>query len=179
MTPVGGRYAAFCLGVFLIVFLLNQADRQVLSVLIPGGLRCNDTAAPYDHDCISFSDSQQGLLTGPAFTVVFTLSGIPLSWIADRHSRTWVLCWGLVAWSLVMVAVFWVQRFWQLLLLQMMLGVGEATCNPPVYSLLADLYSPASRATAFSVYNCGVYLGWSVFIAVNGVNFIKFRYYKV
>ena len=160
MTAVGGWYAAFCLFVFLFVFLLNQADRQVLSVLIPGGLRCNDTSAnSTEEDCLNFSDSQQGLLTGPAFTVVFTLSGIPLSWVADRRSRTWVLGCGLVAWSLVMVAVFWVQRFWQLLGLQMLLGVGEATCNPPVYSLLADLYSPASRATAFAVYNCGVYLG--------------------
>ena len=91
-------FAIVLLVVLFLVYVLNQADRLVLAVTIPAGLRCelkasecaangsinsslavaamSDDVRDYSYesngnssntssqDCIHFSDSQQGLLTG-------------------------------------------------------------------------------------------------------------------
>ena len=74
-------FAVVLLLVLLAVYVLNQADRLVLPVVIPNGLRCdvgkqdcsnnsggaaNATlnGSSSDSDCIRFNDDQQGLLTG-------------------------------------------------------------------------------------------------------------------
>ena len=75
-------FAVVLLLVLLLIYMLNQADRLVLPVVIPNGLRCNvgkedctglntsntsalgnDTSSGGE-DCIQFNDDQQGLLTG-------------------------------------------------------------------------------------------------------------------
>lgn len=74
-------FAVILLIVLLLIYVLNQADRLVLPVVIPNGLRCNvgkeDCATQNstnssrgastnssEGDCIQFNDNQQGLLTG-------------------------------------------------------------------------------------------------------------------
>ena len=133
----------------LLIYVLNQADRLVLPVVIPSGLRCesgsvnicdnstaNDSnATTTKEDCISFSDYEQGLITGPAFTVVYVLFGLPISRIADRWSRSITLLIGLITWSAVAFFTGFVQTFWQLLLLRIFLGIGEVS----LYSLYVSL----------------------------------------
>jgi len=127
----------------LLIYVLNQADRLVLPVVIPSGLRCegsyasecdnsNSTtnasnATSSSEDCISFNDYEQGLITGPAFTVVYVLCGLPISRIADRWSRSITLLIGLVTWSSVVLFTGFVKKFWQLLLLRIFLGIGEVS----------------------------------------------------
>ena len=74
-------FAIVLLLVLFIIYVLNQADRLVLPVVIPAGLRCqsdesnecvsanatppgNQSANASGADCIHFGDSEQGLLTG-------------------------------------------------------------------------------------------------------------------
>lgn len=169
--------ALISLFVLFIISVLNQADRWVLAVLLPYGMRCpyeenstcsNSTVAPYtgaclDTDgCISMSDSGQGLLTGTAFTVVYVLAGIPLACCADKKSRVVVLVGGLIVWSLMCFCTGFVRDFWALLLLRMGLGLGEASCNPIAYSLISDYFLPQNRATALAVYTFGIYVGEAV-----------------
>ena len=72
-------FAVVLLLVLLAVYVLNQADRLVLPVVIPNGLRCGEgkedcgsynastnasNGSSSSRDCIQFDDDQQGLLTG-------------------------------------------------------------------------------------------------------------------
>ena len=141
-------FAVVVLLVLLVVYIVNQADKLVLAVLIPAGLQCpindtsNDTCDAVTNvtsdgssssnstpgkDCVVFSDKQQGLLTGPAFTVIYVLAGLPLAWLADTASRSLVLLIGLGFWSVAVFLTGFVKVFWQLLLLRMMLGIGEVS----------------------------------------------------
>ena len=140
-------FAMVLLIVLFIIYVLNQADRLVLAVLIPAGLRCdlgnssNDTSCvvPSNQsdsenrtdftDCIEFNDFEQGLLTGPAFTIIYVLAGLPLAWLADTASRSLVLIIGLSFWSAMIVLSGSVVVFWQLLVLRIFLGVGEVREN--------------------------------------------------
>ncbi len=49
--------------------------------------------------------------------------------------------------------------FWQVLVARFALGIGEAFCNPPAYSLISDLFPPEKRSTANGIYAFGVYVG--------------------
>jgi len=42
VTGTGGTYNVYVLALLVIVFILNQADRQVTAVLISGGLKCGE-----------------------------------------------------------------------------------------------------------------------------------------
>ena len=143
-------FAVVLLLVLLLLYVLNQADRLVLAVMIPSGLRCNDaeddvinsSSNSNDHcpvppitntsnsstlypDCIPFTDTEQGLLTGPAFVLVYVISGLPLAYLADTRSRPVVLLVGVGFWSVMVFLMGFVNRFWELLLLRVMLGIGE------------------------------------------------------
>ena len=142
-------FAIILLVVLFVIYVLNQADRLVLAVLIPSGLRCyedfsntsnstcsessqddsgNDTYNETNStDCIHFDNFEQGLLTGPAFTIVYVVAGLPLAWLADTASRPLVLLIGLVFWSAMMILSGSVTVFWQLLVLRVLLGVGEVS----------------------------------------------------
>jgi len=124
----------------LLIYILNQADRLVLPVVIPAGLRCtlssskdcdnsssNSSNSTSHKDCISFNDYEQGLITGPAFTVVYVLFGLPISRIADRWSRSITLLVGLTSWSAIVLLTGFVKTFWQLLLFRILLGIGEVS----------------------------------------------------
>ena len=43
-----------------------------------------------------------------------------------------------------------------------MLGLFEAFCSPPAYSLIVDYFPPEVRTTANAVYAFGIYLGSAV-----------------
>ncbi|CAI8021136.1 Protein spinster [Geodia barretti] len=174
-------FAVVLLLVLLAVYVLNQADRLVLPVVIPNGLRCDEgkedcgsynasgvggngssahsNGTSSSRNCIQFDDDQQGLLTGPAFTVIYVLAGLPLARLADTRSRPLVLVLGLTFWSVMVLVTGFTTKFWELLVLRILLGVGEASCNPVAYSLLADFFPSQHRAFALSVYHYGVYLG--------------------
>lgn len=195
ITPV----AIVILSVLFVIYVLNQADKLVLAVLIPAGLRCeaaasnacpnvtsnvttnssvaatwyygslyggdgNDSIMTNDTsvlpaDCIHFTDDEQGIMTGPAFTVMYVVAGLPMARLADTRSRSLIILAGLAFWSVVMILMGFVNTFWELLLLRVLLGVGEASCSPVAYSLLSDFFPPQHRAFALSIYHFGVYAG--------------------
>jgi MFS family permease len=64
-------------------------------------------------------------LSGPAFTVIYVVAGLPLARLADTRSRPIVLLLGLVMWSAMIFLTGFVVVFWQLLTLRVFLGIGE------------------------------------------------------
>ena len=86
----------------------------------------NDTSV-LPTDCIHFTDDEQGIMTGPAFTVVYVVAGLPMARLADTRSRSLILLAGLAFWSVVMLLMGFVSTFWELLLLRVLLGVGEVS----------------------------------------------------
>lgn len=159
LTGFGSKpYRSYVLTMLLIVYILNFVDRQLLSVVGPvlvPELGLNDTAF--------------GLLTGAGFAVVYTLIGIPVARIAERHHRVWLMTGCVALWSLmtalcglsreVTIAGVTIGAFWVLLACRIGVGVGESGCTPPATSLISDYYPPSKRSTAMGYYAMGVTLG--------------------
>ncbi len=142
------RSARYVLGVLVIVYILNFLDRQILSIL----------AERIKAD-LGVSDAQMGYLYGTAFAVFFALFGIPLGRLADVWSRTRLIAWGLAAWSTMTTLSGFARNFTHLALARVGVGIGEASASPAAYSLLADYFPKARRATALAIYSSGIYLG--------------------
>ena len=131
-----------------VVTIFNYIDRQILSILLQ----------PIKDD-LKISDTALGFLTGFAFAVFYTFAGIPLARIADRWSRRSLIAISLATWSLMTAASGLARGFTDLALARIGVGIGEAGSAPPGHSLLSDYFPPEKRATALSIYACGVYVG--------------------
>ena len=154
MAPATARYA---LGLLVVVYFLNNIDRQIMNILVE----------PIRRD-LALSDSQIGLLIGGAFAVVYTVAGLPIARWADRGTRRSVIALALAVWSAMTVACGLGRNFGHLLLARVGVGIGEAGCTPPAHSLLSDYFPPERRATAISIYALGGQLGILFGLAFGG-----------
>ena len=108
------------------------------------------------------------ILAGPAFSLVYTLAGIPVGWLADRYNRKLIFVVSLLFWSACTAAMGASQTFWQLLLARAGQGLGQAGCNPTANGIMAELFVPEASATARGVYSTAIYLGYSLAFSAAG-----------
>lgn len=144
-------YRAYALGLLVVVYVLNFVDRQILTIL----------AKPIA-DELEFSDTQLGLLTGPAFALFYTFAGIPIARWADVGVRRSIIALALLIWSGMTALTAFAGSLTQLALARVGVGVGEAGCSPPAHSLLSDLFPAERRATALAIYSLGIPIGGSL-----------------
>ena len=130
-----------------LINLLNFFDRQIIGVV----------TEPIRREFL-LSDTALGWL-GTAFTLLYAAVGLPLGRWADRSSRSRVLGWGVTLWSLATAASGMAWNYWSLFAARLGVGVGEAACSPAANSLIGDLYPPARRARAISIFMLGLPLG--------------------
>lgn len=152
------RHARLALVVLTAVYALNYLDRQILSIL----------AEDVKRD-LALSDAQIGFLYGTAFAVFYAVFGLPLGRLADTWNRTRVITGGLALWSLMTAVSGLAQTFAQLAGARFGVGVGEASANPASFSLIADWFRPARRATAMAIYQTGIYIGSGLGLGIGGL----------
>ncbi len=157
-APMVSRgYANYVLVLLALVYVVSFIDRQILAMLME----------PIKQE-FGVSDTAMGLLTGFAFVAFYTLAGIPIARLADRASRKRIIAVSLAVWSLMTAAAGLAQNLATLVVTRMLVGIGEAGCNPSAHSLIADYFPPRRRATALSVYACGVYVGSALAFLAGG-----------
>lgn len=141
-------YSWYVVGVLLLAYTLSFIDRMILSLLVA------PIRAAFD-----ISDTQVSLLIGLAFALFYTLLGLPLAWIADRHNRRNLIVAGVGFWSAMTAACGFAGSYATLFLARMGVGVGEATLSPAAFSMLSDYFPRDKLARAIAVYSIGVPLG--------------------
>ena len=160
MTSTAPRRPAspnLVLALLLLVYVFNFVDRQILAIL----------AAPIQAD-LGLDDAQMGMLGGLAFAVLYSTLGVPLAWLADRTSRSWVITGSLVIWSLFTAVCGAAQGFWHIFLARLGVGVGEAGGVAPSYAVIGDHFPSERRAFALSVYSLGIPLGSATGVLAGG-----------
>lgn len=150
-------YSYYVLFVLFTVYVLNFADRNILSIL----------GEDIKRD-LGISDSQLGFLYGTAFAVFYSLFGIPLGRLADMWFRGRLIALGLALWSTMTALSGVAGSFAQLALARVGVGVGEASASPAAFSMLSDYFPRAQRGMALAVYSSGIYVGAGLSLAVGG-----------
>ncbi len=154
---VSERAAAWALFVLFAAYTLSFVDRTILSLLIE----------PMKRD-MGLSDTQISLLQGLAFSLVYTIAGIPIAVLADRRSRRGIVAVGVGFWSLATALCGLAGNFWQLFVARMGVGLGEAALGPCAYSLIADLFPEDRRGRAMAIYGMGVKVGAGLALVIGG-----------
>ena len=156
-TSLSNRYTRYALGLLVVVYIFNFIDRSILSILLES-----------IKEEFQLSDTQLGLLSGPAFAIFYTLFGLPIARWSDRNSRTSIIAVAVVVWSGMTALTGFAQHFTHLLLARIGVGIGEAGCNPPAHSLLSDYFPASRRATVLAIYSLGIPIGGGIGFLAGG-----------
>jgi MFS family permease len=143
--------------VLMAAYALAFVDRQILTLLVE----------PVQRD-LKITDTQFSLLAGLAFTLFYTIMGIPLAWLADRSSRRKLIIASIGFWSLMTAACGMASSFLTLFLARVGVGVGEAGLSPAAYSMISDNFPPAKRARPLGVYAIGAMCGVGLALIIGG-----------
>jgi len=151
-------YKRYVIWLLFTVYVFNFLDRQIFNTLLE----------PIKQE-FAFSDTQMGLLGGLAFALFYSTLGIPIARLADQRSRVNIIAISVVVWSAATAFTGFAKSFTHLLIARLCVGIGEAGCSPPAYSLISDYFEPERRARAMSIYSMGI--GGGVFLGflVSGV----------
>ena len=141
-------YKAYALTALLVIYIFNAIDRVLLGVL-----------QEYIRADLKLTDFQLGLLGGPAFVILYTISGIPIARYAERANRIQIVAIGAGVWSIATATCGLAVNFATLAMSRIAVGIGEAACIPPSHSAISDYYSPKRRATAMAIFGLGIPLG--------------------
>ncbi len=130
----------FVMVMLMLIMLSNYLDRLIMTIV----------QEPIK-DEMGLTDLQLGLLTGPAFGILYGLSAIPIARLADRYDRINILAVSLTVWSAFTALCAAVGSYAQLFVARMGVGVAEGGGAPSIYSLIADYFAPRQRGFATAV----------------------------
>jgi MFS family permease len=151
-------YRYYVVWLLFAVYVLNFVDRQILSIL-------NEQLKAE----FGLSDTQLGILGGVAFATLYSVLGLPIARWADRSSRVNIIAVAIVVWSAFTAVTAYAKLTWHLVVARIGVGIGEAGCSPPAYSIISDYFDRQRRGTALSIYSMGVYGGSFIGLLIGGL----------
>lgn len=143
--------------VLTLAYIASFLDRQILALLIE----------PIK-EALELSDTQVGMLLGPAFAVFYVTLGYPAGLLADRKSRKVIIAAGISIWCIMTALCGLARDFRHLFAARVGVGVGEATLTPAALSMISDCFPRERRARPISVYMMGISLGSALAYLIGG-----------
>ncbi|MFN2377352.1 MAG: MFS transporter [Candidatus Binatia bacterium] len=140
-----------------LVNAINWADRQVVPILVPS-IKAE----------LGLSDTELGVISGLAFSLIYAVAAFVFGYLADRNSRKIVILFGLVSWSLATAVSGLATSFWSLFAARFVTGIGEASLYPCAMSLLADAFPAERRGRAIGLIGASTALGGGLGIGLGG-----------
>jgi MFS family permease len=101
--------------------------------------------------------------------VVLALATVPFGILADRMSRTKIICYGVIFWSMATFASGLAHTFALLLTARALVGVGEAAYAPAAQSMISGAFAPQHRARAQAIFAAGMLLGGAAGQVLGGI----------
>ena len=151
-------YAWYVVMVLYLTYTLSFVDRAIINFLVD----------PIRADFL-INDFQFSLIQGMAFTITYSVMGIPLGRLADSRSRRGQLAAGIALWCAMTILSGKANGYWELFLARMGLGIGEACLVPCAYSLIADYFPREKRALPLNVFSGAIMFGALVSPVIGGL----------
>lgn len=143
-----GWYRSWFLLLLVLIYASSFIDRIIIAVV--------GQAMKVE---MNLSDLQLGLLNGLAFSIFYSLLGLPIARLAERFNRVLLIALSIGAWSVMTTLCGTAGAYWQLLVFRLGVGIGEAGSTPTAHSLISDQFGPRRRASALSIYALGPPVG--------------------
>eukprot|EP01033_Poteriospumella_lacustris_P001845 gene1845-1340_t len=162
LSSVSQYYGWIVLFVLSFLYLLENFDRYLISVSV----------IPY----IDYSSYEYSLLVGPVFTIIYAFGGLVFTL---SHSDTGngalrkvssgqfiVLFLSTLVFSVAFGLTALCKNFWQQVLVRLCMGLAQSVITPFSASIIRGLFPPDQCGTAFSIFNTGVYLAFSMSLSL-------------
>ena len=127
--------------------LLDYLDRQLLAAVLPA-LQAE----------LRIGDEQAGTIA-TAFMLGYFLTAPIFGWLGDRLARTWLIAGGVFVWSLGTLLSGHANTYVLLLLFRVLVGFGEASFGTISPGWIADLFPPARRNNAITIFYFAIPVG--------------------
>lgn len=151
------RSEVFFIIAILLISALCQIDR-ILPFILAESIKSE----------LFLSDTQIGLMIGPAFALCNALFSLPLARAADRTSPRLVLLGCLVVWSAMTAMGGFATSFILLAATRFGVALGEAGTIPAGHALIARKIHPDRRGVALALFSMGIPLGTMAGFAAGG-----------
>jgi MFS family permease len=156
-APEATRFNGYATLMLSLVFMLANADRNILSVLL-------DPIKKSLHA----SDAAMGALGGLAFALVYATTAIPFARLADRGNRRNLIALALTFWSALTAVCGLASSYLLLLLARTGVAVGEAAHQPAIMSMIGDTFPRRSRGMATAWLTVGTATGLGIGAVIAG-----------
>jgi len=123
---------------------------------------------------LALTDTQMGILAGPAFSLTYAICTIPLAKLSDRLTRKYIIAGAVTIWSLFTASCGMAHSFASFMLGRVGVAFGESALTPAAHSIIADYFPERQRAKVIAIYFSGIAVGSFLALAVGG--FLADRY---
>lgn len=100
-----------------------------------------------------------GLLSGPAFSISYAISGILIGLLIKKFNRRMLISFAAIIWSLSSIVSGTTNSFSILFLMRFVLGCFVSATEPVGFSLVGDYFPKNMRGTANSIIGTASYIG--------------------
>jgi len=155
-------WPVFSLSVLTGLNLLDYLDRQLLAAVLPA-LQAE----------LKFGDEEAGTIA-TAFMLGYFLTAPIFGYLGDRMSRRWLIAAGVFVWSLGTLLCGHTGTLGALIFFRVLVGFGEASFGTISPGWIADLFPPARRNNAISIFYLAIPVGSALGYILGG--FMAARY---
>ena len=134
-------------------------------------------AAPFMIKELNLSPTAMGVLLS-AFFWLYSFMQMPAGWLVDKFGVKKAYAFGFVLWSIASAATGFAGGLVGLIILQMMLGVGQAVAFPASARAVANWFQNKERGTVTATYLTGVRMGQAL-VGALGAYFLAIYSWKV
>lgn len=155
--PQGVLYGWYVVIVLMLCQTLAALDAKLPFILVES----------LKHD-LKLSDTEIGLITGPAFSLTYAIAAIPIAKLSDRRVRVHIITGAIVVWSALTALGSLAQGMKLLLMSRTGVAIGEAALTPAAHSIMADYTDKSSRPKAIAIYSLGLAIGTFLALFLGG-----------
>ena len=131
-------------------------------------------AAPLLRVNLGLTDTQMGVLDGPAFVLLY-VAGILATWpLARSPQRTRLLAGCIATWAAGMVLFACAHTFMLLVAARALVGLGQAAYVPLALGLIMEGAATPWRARSIAVFTAGAAIGRSLSMLLGGLTLALF-----
>jgi predicted MFS family arabinose efflux permease len=123
---------------------------------------------------LSLTDTEMGILAGPAFSLTYAICTIPLAKLSDRLTRKYIIAGAVTIWSAFTASCGVAHSFASFMFGRVGVAFGESALTPAAHSMIADYFPERQRAKVIAIYFSGIAIGSFLALAVGG--FLADRY---
>lgn len=158
VTARGTWYAWYVVFILAGCYTLAFVDSKIIFILIE----------KIKSD-LALTDTQLGIIAGPAFSLMYAAGAVPIAKLSDRISRKLVIAAAVSVWSAFTAAGGLTQSFFPFMLSRTGVALGESALTPAAHSLFADYFAEGQRSTVIAIYSCGIALGATLAMVLGGI----------